>query len=72
MKRSLTTVQLLVFLLLLEGVGASMLRAQNSVTNKPLMIHLNEKKTHWIRFSSYIQLWSRIKRPAVLNGKRLR
>ncbi|MCG8321473.1 MAG: hypothetical protein MI921_18360 [Cytophagales bacterium] len=60
MKRSLTTVQLLVFLLLLEGVGASMLRAQNSVTNKPLIIHLNEKKTRWIRFSSYIQLWSRI------------
>ena len=47
-------------LLTLGGGCASLLMAQNPMGNKPMIIHLNEEKSHWIKFSSYFQLWSRI------------
>lgn len=53
-------VAILIFLTALVGGGDGLLMGQSILGNKPLTIHLNEGKTHWIKFNSYFQVWSRI------------
>lgn len=60
MRKYFILLRLAVFLLALKGLGAGMLCAQNPTGNKPLIMYLNEEKSHWIRFNGYLQLWSRI------------
>ena len=53
-------IRFLVFILMLQGVSLSQVIGQNPMGNKPLIIHLNEEKSHWIKFMTYTQIWSRI------------
>ena len=59
-------VLLILFLFLFLLPGIPVVRAQGQETgpfgNKPLRWYLNEDKTHWLGFHTYLQMWGRLNR----------
>lgn len=50
----------LISIVLVSCCWFNALRAQQPRANQQLRINLNESKSHWIRFSTFTQLWARV------------